>query len=705
MNQSETGDHIEQTVNVGEGATTGDIKLIGKWIEIISNPAEWQDIAFRFLSNHRYFLLFIAILELGLLAIFLRFYNLYLLPGWSWWLAAALLLAAGWCSYTYYRFGRARRRLFAGMAGAIALGGLTLWQAWPIARPLRDPPELFVVAVAEVGRGGFPGRNARTQEITDEIYERLCDDLERAFEEPSPCRPWLAPDEDRRFAIRRLGVMPDSETARAQGRRVGADLVLWGRLLTTAEGDLSIHFEILETLDQVNHPDFPAVLPVKNAPMALLINSAVLSEEEQASNEAISQLAVANSATVLGFLAYLDHNFPETADQLERAIRHLEADSEALNVLNEGLAMIKAYLGRANHRLGRVEQGQELLEEARALDPQEPSILISLALGYGSLGEEQLRDQALDDALDLLQDEDNPNALFDRGLVHEIRREDNLAVLDYEALVEQYPDFYLGYVNLGAVRARLGRDQEAIAAYQQAIALARETSVNAAWAYARLADVYFKLGQVEATRSAYREAVRLAPTIDQLRYAYATFLEKSGEVDAALQEFEALVDVSPQKAWAYTQKAMFEQRQNLLDAAIRDFLIAIGHNGDDPLTRVYLAQTYDQKGDMAAAREALEAAAALNEEKGIFYVHAVFGNFLFKTGEWAAAAEQYERSLALRPNDVVVMLNYGRLLSDHLGQPAKAAGYYRQILATPDDFPPEHVATARERLIALGEEP
>ena len=89
-----TEDKIEQRVVVSDNAQTGDITLIGKIVYVIKNPAQWQDAIWGFLVRHRYFVLLAAIMEAGLLLLYLRFKNLYMISAGLWALAAALLITA-----------------------------------------------------------------------------------------------------------------------------------------------------------------------------------------------------------------------------------------------------------------------------------------------------------------------------------------------------------------------------------------------------------------------------------------------------------------------------------------------------------------------------------------------------------------------------------------------------------------------------------
>lgn len=79
------------------------------------------------------------------------------------------------------------------------------------------------------------------------------------------------------------------------------------------------------------------------------------------------------------------------------------------------------------------------------------------------------------------------------------------AIAYYYSALEQNPQFYWSYHNLGETFALLDRMDEAITAYNQAI----EQNPNSASSHHNLGDILVKIGQLEGAILAYRRAVEL----------------------------------------------------------------------------------------------------------------------------------------------------------------------------------------------------
>jgi tetratricopeptide (TPR) repeat protein len=77
------------------------------------------------------------------------------------------------------------------------------------------------------------------------------------------------------------------------------------------------------------------------------------------------------------------------------------------------------------------------------------------------------------------------------------------------------PAFY--YLNLGGAYSRVGRTEEAIAMYKNAIAL----TPNNVMAYATLAAAYASLDREDEAKAAAAQVLRINPKFSAKRYAYS----------------------------------------------------------------------------------------------------------------------------------------------------------------------------------------
>jgi hypothetical protein len=158
----------------------------------------------------------------------LRFKDLYLIPVWHWGFVATLLLAAVWEWYTWGWLGRTRTRLVLTLLVTLSLGGLVGSLTWQAAVPECFAPQVFGIAVAELGEGPGFQRTKKAREISAQVYEHLREAIDREFvsEARDPGGTVATASELGRVELRKIGVMPDSSTAQAHGERIRADVVI-----------------------------------------------------------------------------------------------------------------------------------------------------------------------------------------------------------------------------------------------------------------------------------------------------------------------------------------------------------------------------------------------------------------------------------------------------------------------------------------------
>jgi superkiller protein 3 len=704
---------IEQQVILNDQAQVhGDITLIGKMVQVIKNPALWPDAVFHFLSAHRYILLLIAALEGSLLALFFLFKDLYLLSWGLWGLTAVLLLVSLWTTYTTVRYVRTPVRMMVMAVSTLAFFSLVGWQSWQITNPPTFAPQVFGIAIAELGEGGAFQRTSSTRAITDQIYESLCEELRRKQPAadgtgPATCPTPTNPVEGGNIAVTRIGVMPDSETAAAFGQRIGADVVVWGQLLSQENGGITLRFTVLESIDRVTNPDFPVVMHVTANANEILITERDLDNDVRQIKETVAKQSLLLFSFIRGMAAYLNQEYAETARQLESALEFVENDP-LLTISPEGKSLIYYYLARANQNLSHVEEGQAMLQQAQAANPEEPAVLIALALGYRTQGLAAELDESTRLALNMLNDwlrtaPQDTNALFDRGLVYQIRRRYTEAAQDYQAVLQNNPEFYIAYIQLGVVTYELGQLAAAAEAIEAGIDLAERSGTNPAAAYLELGRIYQKAGEVDLAREAYWQAVSHNPHVDRIYLYFAQFIEEQGELDAALWAYEQMVEVSATKGWAYGELAGFYRRHRILEKALLNYERAIDFDNENPLLYAYLAETHFDLGHQEAALTAFERAVSLNAEAGIYTIYALYGGVLYQLGEFAAAVDMYQKSISLEPLDAGVWLNLGQTYTQ-LGQVAEAVDTYCKMLNLDDALAADKLEIARQHLAGFDQE-
>jgi len=699
---------IIQTVNVSGDATTGDITIIGKIVNIVKHPAEWQDAIWHFLRNNWTFLLVTTVFEILLVVIYLRFQNLYLIP-WSLWLLAASALATaiwGWYAYGWLQdTRRAWRTLLLAILTTLGFVIVLGQQAWNIVYPEKFESQVFGIAIADLGEGPDYSRTARAREISGQLYEHLCQALKSQFAGISNAANCTAVDNatKRRIELRHIGVIPSSRTAQTYGQQINADVIIWGNVLISGKGGATIHFEVRDIQDRAVNPEYAIVLPVTTTSTDIIVREYNFDSDATRLKEIISQQAIIISSFTIGLISYLNVDFPSAVTRFEEVAHSLE-NNKVLDATPKAKSLINFYLGNSYNAMGRIQEGQEWLVRAYAANPEEPAISLTLALGYGGLGQVDKREESFSLALNQLQlwlsthPEDNA-ALYDRGLIYQLQHQYTDAFLDFETLTKRDPNYYIAYINMGQVAANLGRFEESESSLRTALALAVQTGANSSWAHLNLAVVYARFGKVELAQEEYRAAIKASPDVDWMHYYYALFLERQKKFDDAISAYQKAIEVTHNQGWAYGNLASLLRRRGMLQASADNYMRAVHAEPENALLRTFLAETYAEMGDAENARSSYEAAIARAANN--YYVYASYAGALFQWHDFARAAQFYQKALELHPNDPAILLNLG-LTYENLNRRDEATQAYLQILSlNKHDVQEEVTRTARDRLRAL----
>ncbi|MEG4027114.1 MULTISPECIES: rhamnosyltransferase WsaF family glycosyltransferase [unclassified Microcoleus] len=114
---------------------------------------------------------------------------------------------------------------------------------------------------------------------------------------------------------------------------------------------------------------------------------------------------------------------------------------------------------------------------------------------------------------------------------NQLLREGNLeaAVVVYRQAIEQNPQFYGAYQNLGETLGKLGRLDEAVEMYRWAVQL----KPDAAWSFWHLSQILQQLGQIEEAQQAWEKAAKIEPKLVGLAGNCSSIKENILEVNHA----------------------------------------------------------------------------------------------------------------------------------------------------------------------------
>lgn len=196
-------------------------------------------------------------------------------------------------------------------------------------------------------------------------------------------------------------------------------------------------------------------------------------------------------------------------------------------------------------------------------------ILLVLLMGLAACGgnpEQPVRDaQALLDAA---------QAALDQGQYDK-------AVADFQAALAQSKSLD-GYFGLGNALTNLGRIDEAIAAYQEALKI----NPNDIPTLTNLGVAYYQQGRLREAQDTFRKVLSLDPDDAETHYLLAAALIQAGDLAAAEQELNRALELKPNLPEARFGMGMLRRLQGRTDEAIREFEAFLqGPPAQDPRAR------------------------------------------------------------------------------------------------------------------------
>ena len=259
-------------------------------------------------------------------------------------------------------------------------------------------------------------------------------------------------------------------------------------------------------------------------------------------------------------------------------------------------------------------------------------------------------------------------------------------------------DISAAYYGLGLAYTGLEKFEDAIAAYERAIAHRPD------WAYthAALASAYANMHRYTEALDAYKVAVGLDPNDEMIHHQLGNVYSKRGERSAAIEHQQRAITIAPEFAAAHYQLGLLYAQEKRWTDAIASYQAAYVH--DETLVEVLynLAQAYLRAGDAAAAREQMAhfekrkaVLTPLHQLRGALQrtqdtteraqILANIGRLYLKDGHYEKAAWEYQKALGMDPQLVSAYNGLG-LAYTMLEKYSEAVIAQRRALELQPDF-------------------
>lgn len=287
----------------------------------------------------------------------------------------------------------------------------------------------------------------------------------------------------------------------------------------------------------------------------------------------------------------------------------------------------------------------------------------------------------------------NADVLMVQGIALDRLGKPQEALALYEQAIRLDPDHFAAHHNKGLALLQLGRNEEALAAYEQAILLyetgaskgkdlTRHTDSSLTNTYDQKGLVLRRLGRLEEALAAYEQAIHLDPMNGTAYNNKGNVLVNLGRREEGLNAYEQAIRLDPMNASAYNNKGDVlinlgkrEEALASLEQAIRldpIFARPYCHKGKA------LLQLGRHKEAQVAYEQAIRLDPKLVSDVGEAYIDQ--GVALRRLRRQEEALDVYEQAIRFDPKLALAHSNKGNVLLD-LGRLEEALAAYEQAIS------------------------
>lgn len=209
--------------------------------------------------------------------------------------------------------------------------------------------------------------------------------------------------------------------------------------------------------------------------------------------------------------------------------------------------------------------------------------------------------------------------------------------------LQKYPNEFTAHFNLGAALQSLGKVEEAITYYRQALRIKPDDAV----ARNSLGSALQTLGKFEEAIGQYRETLRIRPDYVNAHYNLGTSLLSIGKPEEAITHFREVLRFGPEDPDAYNDLGSALAMQGEMAEAATQFEKALRLNPRHSNAHYNLGKVMAIQGNLAQAVAHFEQALKSDPENAD--AHNDFGEVLAMQGNFAQAVAHFEQALRINP--------------------------------------------------------
>ncbi|MDI3566859.1 caspase family protein [Bradyrhizobium sp. Arg816] len=211
--------------------------------------------------------------------------------------------------------------------------------------------------------------------------------------------------------------------------------------------------------------------------------------------------------------------------------------------------------------------------------------------------------EALSSAIDL--DPENVGAINLRGLSHERKGEDDLAMADYNLAIQKRANFGYAYNNRGTIHLRRGALQSALDDFNLSIKYTPAFLLG----WTNRARMRTLNKDFDGAIADFAAAEKIDPAAPQIAGNRCITYGMMGKYDQAFADCDGLIQKQPKNTFAINNRAEVNVMKGDLDAALKDYNTVIQLNPNSVRAHSGRGQIYERRKDLAQARADYRAAA------------------------------------------------------------------------------------------------
>jgi tetratricopeptide (TPR) repeat protein len=248
------------------------------------------------------------------------------------------------------------------------------------------------------------------------------------------------------------------------------------------------------------------------------------------------------------------------------------------------------------------------------------------------------------------------------GVTRVLQHQEEKAEELFEQVVKAQPDFVPGHAHLGLLYLRLGRTQDALPEFRQALLL-DPSRTDAAGALVHILEDQAKAasesGDWNGALNSLMEARKYAPDNADVQYEFGMAARKLSLDDDAIEAFQQTLKLRKNDALAMFYLGFALMNRARYDDARQQFAQYVGLRPDDPSGYGALGMALAALGQSDDARPQFERSIALDPKQSESYYR--LGLLDLDAGDYDRAALDLHKVLEKKPNDSGALTALGRV--------------------------------------------